>query len=88
MQDRKQHDYFKFFALGKKDRHGRSTTNTRASVTIQLELTQKEEAEYSGYVPSKTKEPPRMFINPTEDELKEMIRQTIHVSPTNKKKIS
>ena len=61
-------------------------TNARTSVTIQLELSNKNSEEYSGYVPSKAKEPPKMFINPTEDELKDMIREAILNSPGRKKK--
>lgn len=39
---------------------------------------------YTGYVPTKARELPKMFIDPTEEELKEMIRKAIKESITLK----
>mgnify|MGYP000983182557 FL=1 len=32
---------------------------------------------YTGYVPTKIREPPKMFIGPTDEEMKEMIRKAV-----------
>ena len=43
-----------------------------------------EEGEYKGYTPSKIIEPPKMFINPTVEELTDMITQAINQSKYRK----
>ena len=70
---RKQHDYSKFFMTDKK------TKQPQQGQTLLERMigTKKQLDNYTGYVPTKTREPPKMFVDPTEDELKDMIKKSI-----------